>query len=352
MKKLKKDLPIMFLHFYSIIKDPLERKEFLDLYSYFCTVEQNLGVKLTEDEQKDLIKDSKIIPKQEINKLLFKFLERESLLEKKTNILGLSSTTYENISKNVQRSSINIENLKKDMRYTEDCINSAQNNLNRYTAVLFTQKRQFEQLAKAQDLSGFFTSEFDSIASNKDYTDVYYDEQLHVLHAVTKYDCVLDYENNRYNFGKYDVVYDILYNKVLIMPYEKNLYRTDSKNSIHTHVFPHLAMCYGTASASVTDAMKNAQISKVYNIVNMLLHAHNPASETDPIYLFNASYSIKNYQEFFYNLQIIKYIHKNKKLEYHYDYNTHITETVITPYIPEVIDNEEITETLPEVESA
>ncbi len=279
MSKLtKKEIPVEILPYYSKLKLPEQRKEFLQLFTYFHGMCESMEIQIVESDYENLIDNGVFISKKEINRFIFDKIKNNKLFIEKLpekNILSLSKDDLDKIN-NFSGESEQSRQIKRQIADVKYNINNLVTSLESHTKNIFLLNKRLESLIKNKEISIKVSNEFDQIIRSDQFTYIYFDSFKMQFHAVTKNNCILEYKDSKINFGKFDLVYDLKKNIYYYMPYSDNIIY-DSRY-IHPHVYENHKMCYGTALASATECMETFDIAKIYSISSMILHNFNPDS--------------------------------------------------------------------------
>lgn len=279
-RALVKDLPHSLAFFYKKQQTDEDRKLFLELYNYVTEMQSALDCVLKFDDFDSLIVNEKFISKRDINKFLMSKIPKESVENKPIetfNLLNLDSKILNKIndcltsSDEIARAKSRMNNLLKD-------IESLSREIEHKSQSYFSAKKIYETVLIKTNFCDDFVKTIDKIVNSKEFTNVWFDSANMALHAV----CSSKFEanNEMFDFGEFDIVINIGKkssgrNVVNIYPYKNNL-ANNVMNRFHPHLFEGFNLCWGNATASLTEALSSNDFHRIYILAYLVLNQYNP----------------------------------------------------------------------------
>lgn len=292
-KVLAKDLPNFLSGFYKDLKDVDSRKEFLTSYGYVLDMQENLNVILESDEFLNFFKNGKFLSKKEINKYLFSKIKKEDTEQtKKESLLVLSNDAIK-ILDSVE--STNLQKIKKKITDKQRELSNYLNYVESISTELGRARMEYEKFKLSSlKYSNIFKEEFEKIIDSNLFAEVYFDETAKLFCVITK-DVEFDWSGNHYNFGQYLITLNPINSEIRCWPYFNNFTSGAHYDYIHPHVFWDKKICYGTATAAISDNITHMSYHNVFNLIYLILNAYNENSPTLKIHFFD----IKMTKEFY-----------------------------------------------------
>lgn len=326
-KILVKDLPQNLLACFKKLTDDTSKKNFLIHYGYFLEMQSTFEVYLSVEEFLSLIsQDGNFISKKEINRLLMSKAnggvkpaeantndgEQKPILPDGKKVLELSPKAIEKLG------TIYADNsTKKDL---QNSITALLQNIQKYTNYisensleLVKKQNALTALEKQPQQTNHLVNELNNLNNMPEYSNVYYDPDTNMIHAVT-YSKFEDDAKNKFDYGQFDIVMCLKDNHLVAHPFKDNL-TNNYVNRCHPHVFEGGTICLGTGSSAIADGLAKMKICQVFTILHMILNQYNPHSYAVNVNDYKIKMDNNHYQTYYRNINGA-YHHKDIKKMY------------------------------------
>lgn len=292
---LFKDIALTRYSIFNRLSEP-KRSEQVDAVKYIQMIAATSGIDISRWDCQDVFGDGKgvssiITDKKQINK---KFFERCDELRRESPV----QEVYESVDELSKR---NIDEISK--RYMLDVAARVENDI---TAMLRRAKEYYDSaesvLREAAQRRASISScpaqrppslgtQIQEVSNSSQW--VYIGLRGDSVVFRTRNDVILKHKNQAagidvtVNFGKFDVLYSLETFLVKVKPVENNIF-------VHDYYHPHVnyagAVCWGSASDTVSKALSNLNFTQVMTILASVLNSYNADNPYKPIEVFDKEF--------------------------------------------------------------
>lgn len=279
----KEELPASIKTHLRTIRNPVDRKSFLELYHYIKNMAGDFDVTVSDAELLDILGlDPSTLPdKPSINKRLFQLAQIES---SKKNVGDFDPTVVRSLCETYFNNTASKDNLLRYIADANSQIRRQQDTIRSYITQILDYRKQLS-LLESGDKTEVFVREMNKLVTSSKFEQIYWHTPSNNLCAVTKR-VVIRHGEDIYDFGQYVIAFAAEEKQFYVYPHKDNILQGGNQNHYHPHVFSQRTICWGNANATYAELLTTQKIGDLFLIANMILHAYNPASPVIEISMF------------------------------------------------------------------